>query len=213
MATSHSSRLKVGIDVPWVTSWSTEAIGTIGACATVGGALAVLQGESPETGRPIYSKNHFRRQRLSVQQMLCPMCGRPTASGDRWSQTGKHMTAGAMRARGLANSIPAATADDRVILDAGAIAPGHLACMARSLEFCPHLRTLDDRELKPFPAEWQVTPMLMKAVVRRRPPGGTAAGGAGTEAETVVAIGFLQLCGITDRVDAAWPASAASRPA
>ena len=194
------SRLQIGIDVPWVTSWSAEEIGTIGPCPSVGGQVAVLQGERAQYGRPIYSRNHFRRQRDSVQQMLCPMCGRPTRSGDRWSQTGKHLAAGTMRARGLGNPIPATVPDEQVILDAGAIAPGHLACMSRSLEQCPHLRELDDRELKPFPDRRQLTPMLLKAVVKPR----GAVGGAAPAATTIVAIGFLQLCGITDMVDDDW---------
>lgn len=201
MPDPEKSRLEVGIDVPWVTSWSSEAIGSIGPCPSVDGQVAVLQGESAQHGRPIYSRNHFRRQRESVRRMLCPMCGEPTASGDRWSQTGKHIPAGVMRARGLSASIPASTDDRRVVLDAGAVAPGHLACMARSLEQCPHLRALDDRELKPFPERWHVSPMYLKAVVAPRVPDSRATASA---PGTMLAIGFLQLCGISDRVDENW---------
>lgn len=200
MALPNRSRLKVGVDVPWVTSWSEETIGNIGPCASVGGAAAVLQAERPEFGRPIYSRNHFRRQRDSVRLMLCPMCGRPTRSGDRWSQTGKHWPAGVLRARGLGDSLPSDTADEAVILDAGAIAPGHLACMARSLEQCPHLAAADDRQLKPFPDTWQVVPMLMRAVVRPRAADGVPAAAT----TTITAIGFLQLCGVTAMVDREW---------
>ena len=198
---AEKSRLAVGIDVPWVTSWSTEKISSIGPCATVGGQMALLQSESAQYGRPVYSRNHFRRQRHSVRQMLCPMCGEPTQSGDRWSQTGKYIAAGLMRARGLRQSIPAEIADKRIVLDGGAIAPGHLACMARSLNLCPHLGALDDKELKPFPDRWQVTPIMLEAVVK---PGGDADGGAGSGQQTMLAIGFLQLCGITNRVDKHW---------
>ena len=196
----EKSRLEVGIDVPWVTSWSAEEIGSVGPCSTVGGQVAVLQGEHAQFGRPIYSMNHFRRQRDSVRRMLCPMCGQPTRAGDRWTQTGKHVPAGVMRARGLANSIPAALADKRIVLDAGAVAPGHLACMARSLEQCPHLRGLDDRQLKPFPERWHVTPQMVKATLTPRAQTGASA----PAPQTIFAIGFLQLCGITDKVDKNW---------
>jgi hypothetical protein len=33
------SRLKVGVDVPWVTSWTDEPILGVAPCATVGGQL------------------------------------------------------------------------------------------------------------------------------------------------------------------------------
>jgi hypothetical protein len=201
MVGSNKSRLVIGVDVPWVTSWSAEEIGSIGPCPSVGGQVAVLQDERTQYGRPIYSKNHFRRQRESVRKMLCPMCGQPTRRGDRWSQTGKHIPAGVMRARGLSNSIPAWIADKRIILDAGAISPGHLTCMSRSLEQCPHLRELDDRELKPFPDKWHVTPMSLEAVLKPRTQGASVTASA---PQTMLAIGFLQLCGITNRVDRNW---------
>lgn len=201
MADLEKSRLEIGIDVPWVTSWSAEEISSVGPCASVGGQMAVLQGEQAQYGCPIYSRNHFRRQRESVQRMLCPMCGKPTRNGDRWSQTGKHVPAGLMRARGLENSIPLKMSDKRIVLDAGAVSPGHLACMSRSLEQCPHLRELDDRQLKPFPERWQVIPMMLDAIVTPRIPGDNATASA---PRTIRAIGFLQLCGITNKVDKNW---------
>ncbi len=129
------------------------------------------------------------------------MCGKPTRSGDRWSQTGKHIPAGVMRACGLGNSIPATVADKRIVLDAGSVSPGHLACMSRSLEQCPHLRMLEDRELKPFPERWQVTPMMLNATVTPRAQAGSSAAAA---PRTILAIGFLQLCGITNGADKNW---------
>lgn len=207
MLAPEKSRLAIGIDVPWVTSWTAEEI-SVGTCPSVGGQVAVVQGERPQHGRPVYSRNHFRRQRESIRRMLCPMCGRPAPSGDRWTQTGKYLPAGVLRARGLADSIPAGLADKRIVLDAGAIAPGHLACMTRSLDQCPHLRDLDDRELKPFPDRWQITPMLIEATVA--PP--AAGPGAVGAPRSILVIGFLQLCGVTNGTDKNWRRMLAGQP-
>ncbi len=62
------SSLKVGVDVPWVTSWTGEPSLGVGPCPSVGGALAILQAERPGQGKPLYSQNHAVRQRLSVQR-------------------------------------------------------------------------------------------------------------------------------------------------
>ena len=77
----QESRLKVGVDVPWVTSWSDEESLGVRPCPSIGGRLAICQAERPGVGRPQYSMNHLRRQRETVGRMLCPMCGQPTAAG------------------------------------------------------------------------------------------------------------------------------------
>ena len=61
----------------------------------------MAQAERPGEGRPLYSRNHLFRQRKSVREMLCPMCGKPTANGDRWSQTAHWTTAAEVRARNM----------------------------------------------------------------------------------------------------------------
>lgn len=193
------SRLKVGEDVPWVTSWSAEAVGGVGPCPSVGGRLALRQGEKPGFGRPIYSQNHFRRQRLSIRDMLCPLCGRPTQAGDRWSQTARRVPAGVLRARGLFRSAPETASDEQVLLDCGAIAPGHRACMERSSAQCPHLGGLANSPLLAFPDLWKVSAITVAAT---GPPGPVAAAYAAPRPP--VAIAFLQLCGVTDAVDRRW---------
>ena len=42
------SRLKVGVDVPWVTSWTDEPILGVAPCPTVGGRLAIGQTQRAE---------------------------------------------------------------------------------------------------------------------------------------------------------------------
>lgn len=187
------SALRIGVDVPWVTSWSGEAQGGVGPCPTVDGAMAALQKWKPGEGKPLYSRNHLRRQRDSVRAMLCPMCGEPTPEGDRWSQTGRFHAAGVLRAQGFDQALPGDLSDDRVLLDAGAIAPLHLACALASLQRCPHLGRMADKSLKAFPPVWIVVPLYLEA---RRPVGGTP----------FAAVSFLQLLGVTKDRDAGWRA-------
>lgn len=185
------SRLKVGIDVPWVTSWSEEAQGGVGPCPTVDGQMAALQAWKPGEGKPLYSQNHLRRQRDSVRAMLCPMCGHPTQDGDRWSQTGKFFAAGVLRSRGFGPALPTDLADDQVVLDCGAIAPLHFRCATNSLQRCPHLGAMPDKDLKAFPPAWVVIPLYVQA---RQPIGGKA----------ISAVSFLQLIGVTTDRDPDW---------
>jgi hypothetical protein len=183
------SRLRVGVDVPWVTSWSEEALTGVSPCPSVDGMLAIGQQDKPGQGRPLYSRNHLFRQRLSVRSMFCPMCGEPTPEGDRWSQTGRAITAADVKAKGLGAWLPAGYKDSRPLFDAGAIAPLHRACAERALLHCPHLKGMDDRELKPFPGEWMVIPLMVEA----KPP---LRIGATAPRPSVAAVSFLQLIGV-----------------
>jgi hypothetical protein len=185
-----ASRLQVGVDVPWVTSWSEEPMLGVGPCPSVDGSIAVAQAEKPGEGRPLYSRNHLFRQRKSVREMLCPMCGKATAKGDRWSQTGHWTTAKEVRDRNMGVWLPADLADDHRLFDAGAIAPLHRACADRALTHCPHLKGMPDRELKAFPEAWIIATLAVEA----RP----AARFTNVPQKPVVAITFLQLIGVPD---------------
>jgi hypothetical protein len=184
-----TSKLKVGVDVPWVTSWSAEAMTGVNRCPSVDGLPAVGQQDRPGQGRPLYSRNHLFRQRRSVREMLCPMCGDPTHAPDRWSQTGRWTTAGEVRTLGLGNWLPADFKDERPLFNAGAIAPLHRACAERALTHCPHLKGMPDRELKAFPGAWIVAPLMIEA---KPPPS------AGAVPGSVAAVSFLQLIGVPD---------------
>ena len=184
------SRLQVGVDVPWVTSWSEEGQSGVGPCPTVDGQMAALQKWNPGVGKPLYSRNHLRRQRDSVRAMLCPMCGKVTQAGDRWSQTGRYVAAGTLRTRGFGEALPADLDDARLLLDAGAIAPLHGVCAEASLERCPHLGGLPDRELKPFPAAWVVVPLYTHVPMDTGRP--------------LAIVSFLQLVGVTETRDPDW---------
>ena len=181
-------KLKVGVDVPWVTSWSKEPTTGVGPCPSVDGVIAVAQAWAPGEGRPLYSRNHLFRQRKSVREMLCPMCGEPTEPGDRWSQTGRWTTAGALRAKGLGVWIGTTRPDDTPLFDAGAIAPLHRACAERALLHCPHLKGMADHELKAFPAAWLIAALSVEA--KPKP------GASNLPQKSVAAVTFLQLIGV-----------------
>lgn len=180
------------MDVPWVTSWTAEPMIGVAPCPTVDGALAIVQTERPGYGKPVYSQNHMQRQRASVRDMLCPMCGEPTVAGDRWTVLAKRRTAGGLRKSGMDRFVAEEVPDDQPVLDAGSIAPLHRACADRSLRLCPHLKGSPAAELMPFPEKSTVTPLLVRATAPlehfRRTPAGQAA--------TVLVTAFLQLCGI-----------------
>jgi hypothetical protein len=184
------SPLTVGVDVPWVTSWSEEAVTGVAPCPSVDGVLALAQQTKPGLGKPLYSRNHLFRQRLSVRSMLCPMCGEPTAEDDRWTQTGHYIQAREVRAMGLGAFVPAQIKDDDRLLDAGAIAPLHRACAENAVAHCPHLGGLEDTELKPFPGAWLVIPLTVEV---NPPPGPDR-----RPRPPVAVVSFLQLLGIPD---------------
>lgn len=197
------SSLKVGVDVPWVTSWTGEPALGVRPCPSVGGALAIFQADNPGHGKPLYSRNHAVRQRLSVRDMLCPMCGQPTPPEDRWTQVAHAVTAGRLRAGGRADRLPADLADDAVLIDAGAIAPLHRACVDRSLRYCPHLKADPHIDVRRFAERWIVLPLMARA---EAPPQLFLARAA--PARTVPVVGFLQLCGLTDQRDPGWRTAA-----
>jgi len=164
-------------------------------CLTTPGMLAAAQAHNPGFGRPIYSQNHYIRQRFSVRRMLCPMCGEPTVEGDRWTLTARRMTAGALRRR-LSIRPPADLPDRQILIDAGSVAPQHYDCATRSMVQCPHLSADPNLDLRPFAARWFILPLLaaqpatpsvMMAPIRRPPP----------------VVCFLQLCGVTDEIERA----------
>jgi hypothetical protein len=190
MADPKVSKLQVGVDVPWVTSWSEEPMTVIGPCPSVDGAIAVGQVENPGKGHPLYSSNHLFRQRKAVREMLCPMCGKPTQNGDRWSQTGHWTDAADIRRRNLGVWIPPEYPPERRLFDAGAIPPLHRACAERSRSLCPTLQTFGNQVLHAFPEAWLIATINVEAKPKAQY--------ANLPISPVVAITFLQLIGVPD---------------
>lgn len=190
------SALKVGVDVPWVTSWTEEPVLGVRPCSTVGGRPALVQASAAGLGKPIYSQNHLVRQRQTILRLLCPMCGEPTTADDRWTQVAQRTSAGRLRRDGKVRQLSKDIEDRAVVIDAGSIAPLHKACVDRSLRYCPHLKADPNVNVMPFPARWTVLPLFIEAAPIAE--AGVAAGAA------IAVITFLQLIGLTDRIDKDW---------
>ncbi|CAN5341515.1 hypothetical protein BH10PSE2_BH10PSE2_18990 [soil metagenome] len=196
------SALKVGIDVPWVTSWTEEAILGPRPCPSVGNRLAIVQEENPGFGKPEYSKNHVYRQRLSVLKMLCPMCGEPTTEDDRVTQVARRIPAGLVREGGRAPGLPWQVPDELILIDAGSIAPLHRACSDRSLKYCPHLKETPNVDVMAFSPRWAPMPLMIE--VTAPPPPGHALMAQRPRSQSLPAITFIQLCGLTEERDPDW---------
>jgi hypothetical protein len=188
--TPSKSQLTAGVDVPWVTSWSAETVSGVGPCETIGGRLALRQAEQPGFGKPQYSMNHLRRQRLTVGGMLCPMCGRPTAEGDRWTQTARRTDRwGAARegpGPGPAAGHGRPPDPDRRRLDRAAAS--RLRAHLPAALPVPALH--DEIDVQPFPRRWTVWPLYIEARA-------VGAHMLSASQPAVAVVTFLQLIGLT----------------
>lgn len=121
---------------PWNASWSSEDRYEIRPCRYVGGGLAIWSPHSPGVGRPIFAKPHMVRQRKSIAEMICTVCGQPTHRGDRW-----WFALGEYREEWFITTE----------------APVHRACADRALQLCPHLqRNGCANDLTPFPGGYSI---------------------------------------------------------
>ncbi len=108
-----------GPAVPWNASWSSEEEYEIRPCRWASGKRAVWQKHSPGIGRPQFAKPHMVRQRRSIAELRCTVCGEKTPADDRWwfqlgrIQDGYFMTTEA---------------------------PVHRVCADYALTVCPHLK-------------------------------------------------------------------------
>lgn len=145
-----SRDLVIGKDVPWNAAWSGESRYSIQLCRwtgrpwTTGPQLpAVRQPNAPGEGRPLFAEPHMVRQRRSVAQMLCTVCGEPTIEADRW------MFAMGDWAR-FQGGLGWATTES----------PVHCACADLAASACPQIRK---RGLAPvrFPDRWAVVAQLV----------------------------------------------------
>ena len=107
---------------PWNAGWTGEDYYEIRPCRWAGGKLALWSPHDSGNGKPIFAKPHMVRQRQSVVQMLCTVCGKPTSPSDRWWF-------------GLGNFVENG-------VWATTESPVHQHCAALSLRVCPHLRSL-----------------------------------------------------------------------
>lgn len=111
--------------VPWNASWSEEDYYEVRPCRWAGGKPAVWSPHKPGQGKPIFAKPHMVRQRRSIAEMRCTVCGEKTGPGfyDRW-----------WFGLGQANVDGFAFVTSE--------SPVHHDCAAVALRHCPHLRAL-----------------------------------------------------------------------
>lgn len=109
----------IGQNVPWNAGWSSEEAYEVRNCRWVGGKLALWQPHSPGEGRPIFAKPHSVRQRRSIVEMRCTVCGEKTPTWDRW-----WFGLGAM--------------NDGLFMTTEA--PVHRTCADLALQMCPHIK-------------------------------------------------------------------------
>lgn len=125
--------------VPWNAAWTGEDRYEVRPCRYASGALALWQPFAPGSGKPVFAKPHMVRQRRSIAEMRCTVCGERTSARDRWwfklgrMQEGWFMTTEA---------------------------PVHRACADHALKVCPHLRGRI-ADLEPLPGGFSVLRALV----------------------------------------------------
>ena len=133
---------------PWNASWTGEDYYEIRPCRWVGGKLALWSPHAPGDGKPIFAKPHMVRQRRSIAEMRCTVCGEKTGTGyyDRWWF-------------GLGNW------NDGWWMTTES--PVHHDCAAKALRVCPHLRKLGILP-EPFPPGAQVLSSIIGGLATDR---------------------------------------------
>lgn len=76
--------LIIGKDVPWNAMWSGEDRNEIRPCRYANNNLSVWSPFKPGVGKPIFAAPHMVRQRKSIAEMRCTVCGERTEAGNRW---------------------------------------------------------------------------------------------------------------------------------
>lgn len=120
--------------IPWNAAWTSEHRYEVRPCRWVQGALALWCPHTPGEGRPVFARPHMVRQRRSIAEMRCTVCGGLTPPADRWwfklgrLQEGWFMTTEA---------------------------PVHRACADHALTLCPHLRGRE-ADLERMPGDYSI---------------------------------------------------------
>jgi len=131
----------IGLNVPWSVSWSAEDRYEIRNCRWASGMPAVWSPHKPGEGHPIFAKPHMVRQRRSIAEYRCTVCGEKTDQTDRW-----WFRLGSSDVPGWAF----VTTES----------PVHRACADLAMKVCPHLRLLKDG-----PVPFDPPDAVLKAIV------------------------------------------------
>jgi len=134
-------RWKIGFNVPWNAGWSAEDRYEIRNCRWASGMPAIWSPHKPGEGHPIFAKPHMVRQRRSIVEYRCTVCGEKTDWTDRW-----WFRLGSSDLPGWAF----VTTES----------PVHRACADLAMKVCPHLRLLNDG-----PVPFDPPDAVLKAIV------------------------------------------------
>lgn len=110
--------------VPHTVSWDKEDRFYVGRCEFAGGAMAICQSLDQGNGKPMFGKPHSQRQRQTIAQGRCDLCG--TSLEHRTKVSLSHAR---LRQNG---------AEGPCIMQVEPML--HKECAADSLRFCPSLK-------------------------------------------------------------------------
>lgn len=143
-----SSPWVIGRNVPWNAGWSSEEHYEIRNCRWAGGKLALWSPHSPGDGKPVFARPHMVRQRRSIAELRCTVCGEKTPDNDRWwFKLGDFIE----HRRWFATTE----------------APVHRSCAEHALKVCPHLRGREN-DLEPFPRGAQIVAAVVGGAATER---------------------------------------------
>lgn len=121
-------------EAPWSVAWTGEQSFRLQPSRDFPGLIELDQKQAPGVGEPIFAAVHVTRQRRGMVDLLCHVCGQPTAPGDRYIFP--------VASGGLV------TLHDGTQQYGCNVPPIHEACAARALSACPHLARLEERPLR-----------------------------------------------------------------
>jgi len=119
---------------PWSAAWTGEQAFRLQPSRDFPGFLEVDQKQAPGVGEPLFAAIHVTRQRRGMVDLLCHVCGEPTAPDDRWI-------------------FPAASGGLVTLHDGSQqygcnVPPMHHACARTAADACPHLAKVAEVPLR-----------------------------------------------------------------
>lgn len=124
-APTPSGGWRIGQNVPWSVSWTTEQNYDLQLSQDFPGLVDLVQEDRQGEGAPRFAALHITRHRRAMAGLLCHVCGKPTTRRDRYifpKETGGFVI------------MP-----DESRRYAGNVPPVHLACARRAQKLCPNL--------------------------------------------------------------------------
>lgn len=121
-------------EVPWSAAWSSEQAFRLQPSRDFPGLLELDQKQARGVGDPLFAAIHVTRQRRGMVDLLCHVCGQPTAAHDRYI-------------------FPVASGGLVTLHDGSQqygcnVPPIHHACAERAAAACPHLSRLAEPPLR-----------------------------------------------------------------